>query len=209
MDSVVFIVIALIVLLWRIYKDGYEENSGEQAYVSQLNDKIKKEYTMEEKINSANEDWAKNQLEKVEEETKPLEEKTRELMTEILTKWSCQWGVDKDGTVQFSYQGGQFNARFSDSVFVTVTYYPFYSVESYLKDRMEKAKTMVNEMNRRGHIQIIYYIDPDDGDLYVYAEDTILLIPEIPQIETYLKTLLDRFFHHHHALVVEMEEEGE
>ena len=82
-------------------------------------------------------------------------------------------------------------------------------MESYLKDRMEKAKTMVNEMNRRGHIQTIYYIDPDDGDLYVYAEDTILLIPEIPQIEAYLKTLLDRFFHHHHALVVEMEEEGE
>lgn len=158
--------------------------------------------------NRTNEEWAKTQLEKVQEETKPKDEKTRELLKDILTKWSCQWEVDENGAVSFTFQGGNFTARFNeDSPFVFVYYLGFYSVEAYQKEKVKRMKEVVNEMNCRSILKVVYSTDPDDGQSWVYAEAFFLLIPEIPYVEDYLKFYLRGFFRLHHDFESKMEED--
>ena len=160
------------------------------------------------KTKGDNEEWAKTQLEKVQEETRPIDEKTGELMTGILTKWSCQWEVDEDGFISFSYQGGNFSAYFSeDSPFVTINYHSFYSVETYQKEKIERMKEVTNEMNSRSIHKVIYATDIEDCRFRVYAEAFFLLIPEIPYVEDYLKLMLQRFFRLHYVFESKMEED--
>lgn len=158
------------------------------------------------KKSKKNEDWAKNQLEKLQEDTKPEGEKARELLTDILTRWSCPWDMDEDGAITFAYQGGNFVVHFSDETPFAYIYYPtFYSVESYLKDEMEKAKEVVNRMNNQSCLKVAYITDPDDGQLLVHAETLFPMASEIPHMEDYLKALLQHFFRLQHDFVFEMD----
>ncbi len=224
--------VAIIAYLWRkVNEDDGVYWSKDRVDISELMDGIREEKKLmdevrekiaksdneieemekmeenKENVNTASEEWAKTQLEKVEEETKPEREKTRDLLTALLMKMSCQYTLNDDGTVSFTYQSGHFLAQFSDNPFVNVYYFSFYSVESYQKDKMEKAKQLVNKMNWQHTLHVVYNIDEDDGELEVHAEDFFLLMPEIPHTEQYLSMMLNRFFQIHHSFILEMDKE--
>ena len=166
--------------------------------------KAKTKSKMEE--SRANEDWAKTQLEKVQEETKPIDVKTRELLTGILAKWSCQWEVDENGTFVFHYQGGHFQVHFCDGApFLYVYYTSIYSVEAYQKKKTERVKELINRMNLKSSLKMVYTVDPDDGEMLVHIEDFFPLLPEIPHVEDYLKFMLCRVFRLQHDFVFEMD----
>lgn len=160
------------------------------------------------KTKGNNEEWAKTQLEKVQEETRPIDEKTRELLTGILTKWSCRWEVDEDGFISFRFQGGNFNAYFNeDSPFVTIYYFSFYSVETCQKEKAERVKELINRMNLKDPLKMVYTVDPDDGVMLVHIVAFLPLLPEIPNVEDYLKAYLQSFFQLHHDFDYKMEED--
>ncbi len=160
------------------------------------------------KTKGDSEEWAKSQLERVKEETKPMGVKTRELMMGILSKLSCQWEVDESGYLEFHYQGGHFQAHFCDEVPFLYVYYPsIYSVEAYQKDKIVRVKELVNRMNCRGSVKMVYVVDPDDGEVLVHIEDFFVLVPEIPYVEDYLQFMLRRVFQLQHDFVSEMERE--
>lgn len=211
MGAMSFVVSALS-QLWSGDRD--DKDLDERVDIARLMDDIKeksnskKEGDMEK--NRTNEDWAMYQLEKVQEDTKPVGEKTRDLMTGILTKWSCQWEVDENGNLVFHYQGGYFQASFCEEVpFLYLYYVGIYSVETYQRDKMERVKELVNRLNRRTSVKMVYVVVPDDGEMLVHIEDFFVLVPEIPNVENYLQLMLRRFFQLHHDFLSELEKENE
>lgn len=207
-ELLVPLVLGTMVFVWFYRRQGLslKENLKETKENTKPIFDTKEENDMEE--NKTNEDWAKSQLEKVQEDTKPVNVKTRELMAGILTKLSCQWEVDETGDLVFHYQGGVFQTSFCDEAPYLFLYYPgIYSVEVYQKDKMERVKELVNEMNRRSSLKAVYVIDRDNGELWVHIEDFFLLIPEIPAVEEHLQLMLKRFFQFQHDFVSEMEKE--
>ena len=167
----------------------------------------KEENDMEENVNTASEEWAKTQLEKVQEETKPEREKTRERVEQFLKELCCQYTIDDDGDIIFTYQGGNFIAIFYDGPYLMIRYFPFYSVESYNKDKMEKAVKLVNKMNQRLVIKVIYNVDPESGELEVYCEQFLPMKPEMPELGEFLRSLFNAIFQLHHDFVSEMDKE--
>ncbi len=219
--------VAFIAYLWRkVNEDNGVDWSNDRTDMAKLMDAVREKERlknevgvkvtrdnkeiedMEENMNTNNEEWAKSQLKKVDEDTKPVGVKTRELLTGILTKLSCQWEVDETGDLVFHYQGGHFQTSFCDNVpFLYVYFAGIYSVEAYQKDKIERVKELVNKMNRQSSVKMVYVVDPDDGEMWVHIEDFFLLVPEIPYVEDYLQLMLRRFFQLQHNFLSEIERE--
>lgn len=179
-----------------------ERPEGQEVSKQKCEEKPEQEMKGEKRTS---EEWAREQLNRVEEDTKPIEERTRELFIHHLQGLGCQYMEGEDGAVDFSYLGGHFRAFFSNGPFVGVYYNEFYSIALYEQEKQERAKDLINTINSRFTLQIFYYIDPGTGKFGVWARDSFLLIPEIPEIQEYIKVLLELFFAVHHHFICEME----
>lgn len=200
-DDLNLLVYNIIDAQTNAYIKEYEKKTRRKA-----SPKAKTKTKSKTERNRTNEEWAKSQLEKVEEEMKPQEQKTLEQFTLQLKRMGCQYQQIDEETVFFKYQGGCFQAFFRQGAYVWLYYHPFLSIESYQKDKQERAKVLVNEMNCQYSPRVAYAIDPDDGELVVWATELIVYFAQVPEMGEYLSDMLDGFFYVQHTFIAEMEE---
>ena len=154
----------------------------------------------------------KTELESLE--VKPEEEAkgTRDLFLETLTKIGCQYeiGDGEDGDINFGYQGEYFTVRASNKVRYIQIYDTHWGhVELYNIDEFARLKKAINESNLRNSVTTVYTIDEAGGNVDVHCKSVILFIPEIPDIENYLRLELNEYFRAHETVNMEMVKQRE
>lgn len=180
-----FILFKLISYLWK------EENTEEQSYVplysrERKNDNVI-QVTMEQKG-------------------------TRDLFLETLTKLGCQYEIedDEDGDIHFGYQGEYFTVKArNDCQYVEIYDICWGHVELYDVDELSRLRKAINESNLRNSVIAVYTVDETGGNMNVHCKSIILFIPEIPNLENYLRMELNEYFLVHQFIGTEMARQRE
>lgn len=155
-------------------------------------------------------DRAKEELELMQNNmNKDMEEKkgTRDLFLETLTKIGCQYEIDEgeDDDIRFGYQGEYFVVRASNSNrFIHIYDTHWGHVELYDIDEFARLKKAINGSNLNNSVTTVYTIDEAGSNVDVHCKSIILFIPQIPNLEDYLRLELNEFFRAHQYVGNEM-----
>lgn len=132
---------------------------------------------------------------------------TRMLVLETLGKMGCAFDDEDDGIIRFSYQGAGFAIEaVDDCLFINVDY-PWWHVlpmDGDLEDfaYMQKA---VNMANHHYACNVFYTFNKEENLIGVHCKKNILFVPQIPNLEGYLASVLDSFFKTQREVMTEIE----
>lgn len=134
---------------------------------------------------------------------------TRDLFLEILTKIGCQYELaeeEDDNHIYFAYQGENFVvAASNDNRYIHIWDTHWEHVELYDIDEFSRLKKAINGSNLNNSVTTVYTIDKAGSNVDVHSKSVILFVPQIPDIEDYLRTELNEFFRAHRYVGNEME----
>lgn len=137
---------------------------------------------------------------------------SRELFLETLSKIGCQYelgeGEDDSDKIYFAYQGENFVASASNEgwyVHLWDTYWDH--VELYDIDEFARLKKAINMSNLNCATITVYTIDEAGSNVDVHCKSVIPFIPQIPELENYLRGELNDFFRAHQLVGNEMEKQ--
>lgn len=133
---------------------------------------------------------------------------TRELFLATLNRIGCQYQManeENDERIFFAYQGEHFIANANNTLrFIQLWDTHWEHIELYDIDEFARLKKVINLANLNNSVMTIYTIDEDAKTVDVHCKSTVLFIPEIPDIEDYLKLELNEFFRAHQFVKLEM-----
>ena len=134
---------------------------------------------------------------------------TRDLFLETLTKMGCQYELaeeEDDNHIDFAYQGENFIvAASNDNRYIHIWDTHWEHVELYDIDEFSRLKKAINGSNLNNSVTTVYTIDEAGSNVDVHSKSIILFVPQIPDIEDYLRTELNEFFRAHRYVGNEME----
>ena len=141
-------------------------------------------------------------------EDKPEEESkgTRDLFLETLTKMGCQYEIDPDeGYISFGYQGENFVASATNEGFYVRIWDTYWGhVELYNVDEFSRLRKAVNHANLNCATMTVYTINEEGNTVDVHCKSIFPFIPQMPNLEGYLRNELGDFFTAHHMVSSEM-----
>lgn len=145
-------------------------------------------------------------------ENNPVEEvkmdgkvKTRELAIATLKGIGTEPRDTEDGRIQFDYQGITFLMEAIDEcLFVNLIWPWCHSFSKFDIDEFARVRQVVNEINMRGTVSVFYGIT-DSDDVALHIKKHFLLVPQIDDLEGYMKIILDSFFRTARTLDLEIE----
>ena len=136
---------------------------------------------------------------------------TVNLVYEELRKIGCEPAEEKqigdEYYVYFNYQGETFLIiAKSDTKWINVYDLWWYSLSSY-KDIEEFSilRKLINEENKNGSYIVFYTINNENEQIDVHTKKNVLFIPQIPDIDQYLISVLQYFFETKRNIFIELE----
>lgn len=138
---------------------------------------------------------------------------TKDLFLETLSKIGCQYELgegEDDDKIFFAYQGENFTASANNEgwyVHIWDTYWD--EVELYNIDEFARLKKAINLSNLNCATTTVYTIDEAGSNVDVHCKSVILFIPQIPELENYLRMELNDFFRAHQFVGNEMQKQRE
>ena len=143
---------------------------------------------------------------KQEEETSMEETiSTRQLALNTIERIGSEPQYTEEGRIQFEYQGIVFLMEAAnDCMFVNLIWPWCYSFNKFDIDEFARVRQVVNDINARGTASVFYGIT-DSDDVAIHIKKNFLFVPQIPELEEYLKLMLDTFFRTARTLDVEIE----
>lgn len=178
--------LGICLLIWYIYK-----------YWQESNDTTTEDNKMEKEIRTSTPQSAVG---------------TRELFMETLTKIGCQYeiGDGDNNRIYFAYQGEYFIADVSDDMpYVHLWDTHWAHVELYDVNELSRLRKAINLSNLNCAATTVYTIDEAGGNVDVHCKSTILFVPQIPEIDNYLRGELNDFFRAHQYVGNEMVKQRE
>lgn len=175
--------ILAFVVIYNIYRYYHEENSNNYSpCVEVIPDNNQTEVTnMEEDIS------------------------TRQLALRTIENIGSEPQYTEEGRIQFEYQGEIFLMEaVNDCMFVNLIWPWCHSFSKFDIDEFARVRQVINNINMQGTMSVFYCIT-DSDDVAVHIKKHFLLVPQIAQIEEYLKFILKSFFITARALDVEIE----
>ena len=159
------------------------------------------EYIEREKEKQLKQAIAAQQLAKQRQDVMEQTKGTRDLFMETLTKIGCQYELaeeEDDDRIFFAYQGENFFAGVrNDWQYIQIYDTHWGHVELYDIDEFARLKKAINESNLNNCVTTVYTIDEAGSNVDVHCKTTILFIPQIPDLENYLRLELNEFFRAH------------
>lgn len=176
------------IIIYSIYRYNHEECDDE-------NNASESEKHYERSDNEQN----NNEPITMEEETK-----TRELALNLLKRLGAEPKEAEDGHIQFEYQGILFLMEAVDEcLFVNLIWPWCHSFPKFDIDEFARAKQVMNEINMRGSVSVFYTIS-DSDEVAVHIKKNFVLV-EHPDLEWYMRVILDGFFRTARTLDIEIE----
>ena len=130
---------------------------------------------------------------------------TRQLALRTIENIGCTPQYTEEGRIQFEYQGIVFLMEAAnDCLFVNLIWPWCYSFSKFDIDEFARVRQVVNEVNMRDTLSVIYSIT-DSDDVALHIKKHFLLVPQIPDVEEYLKLILNSFFRTARTLDLEIE----
>lgn len=130
---------------------------------------------------------------------------TRQLALTTIKKIGSEPKYTKDGHIQFEYQGVIFLMEATDECkFVNLIWPWCHSFSKFDIDEFARVRQVLNDINAKGMTSVFYGIT-DSDEVAVHIKKHFLLVQQIPNIEDYLKLMLDIFFRTARTLHVEIE----
>ena len=136
-----------------------------------------------------------------------IEEKisTRQLALRTIENIGSKPEYTEEGRIQFEYQGIVFLMEASnDCLFVNLIWPWCHSFSKFDIDEFARVRQVVNEVNLRDTLSVVYTIS-DSDDVALHIKKHFLLVPQIPEVEEYLKHILNSFFKTARTLDLEIE----
>ncbi len=167
-------------------------------------------YRREEKQERIREE---KRMESIRQETKSKENteatevkpETRDLAFSLLRKIGCIPEGTDEGRIQFEYQGIMFLMEaVDDCLFVNLIWPWCHSFSKFDIDEFSRVRQVVNEINMQGTVSVFYGVTTSD-DVAIHIKKHFLLVPEIRDLEGYLRLMLDSFFRTARTLDLEIE----
>ena len=171
------------VVIYNLYRYYHEDNDNDYSPVEEsISDNDQTAITnMEETISTTQ--LALNTIEKIGSEPQYTEE----------------------GRIQFEYQGVIFLMEaVNDCAFVNLIWPWCHSFSKYDIDEFARVQKVINDINGRGTASVFYGIT-DSDDVAVHIKKHFLLVSQIPDLEDYLKLMLDSFFRTARTMEIEIE----
>ena len=186
MGSIITLTVIFIVYsIYSYYKDSREE--AECIY----NDDV-------------NKDLYDQAMEQIQENNKG----TRDLFLDTLTKIGCQYELaeeEGDNRIFFAYQGEHFFVIATNEMQCIHIYDTHWGhVELYDIDEFARLKRAINESNLKNSVTTVYTIDEAGSNVDVHCKFCMLYVPQIPDVENYLRWALNEFFRAHQHVGNEM-----
>lgn len=175
--------ILIFVVIYNIYRYYHEDNDNDYSPVEEsISDNVQTAITnMEERIS------------------------TRQLALNTIEKIGCEPQYTEEGRIQFEYQGVIFLMEaVNDCMFVNLIWPWCHSFSKFDIDEFARVRQIVNEINLRDTLSVIYSIT-DSDDVALHIKKHFLFISQIPQLEEYLKMILNSFFKAARSLELEIE----
>ncbi len=130
---------------------------------------------------------------------------TRQLALNTIEHIGSEPKYTEEGYIQFEYQGIMFLMEaVNDCMFVNLIWPWCHSFSKFDIDEFARVRQVVNDINARGTATVIYGIT-DSDDVAVHIKKHFLLVPQIPDLEDYMKLMLDSFFRTARTLDLEIE----
>lgn len=130
---------------------------------------------------------------------------TRQLALTTIKRIGSEPKYTEDGHIQFEYQGIIFLMEATDECkFVNLIWPWCHSFSKFDINEFSRVRQVMNEINARGMASVFYGIT-DSDEVAVHIKKHFLLAQQIPNIEDYLKLMLDIFFRTARTLHVEIE----
>ncbi len=130
---------------------------------------------------------------------------TRQLALNIIENIGSSPQYTEEGRIQFEYQGVIFLMEATnDCLFVNLIWPWCHSFSKFDIDEFARVRQVVNEVNLRESVSVVYTIT-DSDDVALHIKKHFLLVPQIPEVEEYLKLILNSFFRVARTLDLEIE----
>jgi hypothetical protein len=130
---------------------------------------------------------------------------TRQLALNTIENIGSEPKYTEEGYIQFEYQGVIFLMETAnDCMFVNLIWPWCHSFSKFDIDEFARVRQVVNDINMRGLVSVFYSIT-DSDDVAVHIKKNFLFVPQIPDLEDYLKLMLDSFFRTARTLDIEVE----
>ena len=130
---------------------------------------------------------------------------TRQLALNTIEHIGSEPKYTEEGRIQFEYQGVIFLMEaVNDCMFVNLIWPWCHSFSKFDIDKFARVRQVVNDINARGTASVFYGIT-DSDDVAVHIKKHFLLVPQIPDLEGYMKLMLDSFFRTARTLDLEIE----
>lgn len=192
------IIFSVAIVKWF---SGKENNQEETA--TSLPDSGEPTKAMEQETTKAMEQET-NKTEKMEE--KKINTGSRDCFLETLKKLGCQYEIDEeDERIQFAFQGENFVADATNEGCYVHLWDTFWGqVELYDIDEFTRLRKAINTSNTNCSTTTVYSINEAGSSVDVHSKKSILFLPQIPQVENYLRSELGDFFRAHQIVGYEM-----
>ena len=178
-----FIILTIIVVvfnIWRYYHEDDGDDYNPNIEPESMNNEVNVSY-MEEPIS------------------------TRQLALKTIENIGSEPKYDETGRIQFEYQGVVFVMEAdNECLFVNLIWPWCHSFSKFDIDEFARVRQVVNEINLRESVSVVYTIS-DSDDVALHIKKHFLLVPEIQEVEGYLKLILNSFFRISRMLELEIE----
>ena len=139
---------------------------------------------------------------------------TRDLFLGTLSKIGCQYELgeseEDSDKIYFAYQGENFTASANnEGWYVHIWDTHWGHVELYDIDEFARLKKAINLSNLNCATMTVYTIDEAGSNVDVHCKSVIPFIPQIPELDNYLRGELNDFFRAHQLVGNEMEKQRE
>ena len=130
---------------------------------------------------------------------------TRQLALRTIENIGSKPEYTEEGRIKFEYQGITFLMEaVDDCAFVNLIWPWCHSFSKFDIDEFARVQKVVNNINARGVVSI-FYGETDSDDVAVHIRKNFLFVPQIPELDDYLKLMLDSFFRTARTLDLEIE----
>ena len=130
---------------------------------------------------------------------------TRQLALTTIEHIGSEPKYTEEGRIQFEYQGVIFLMEaVNDCMFVNLIWPWCHSFSKFDIDEFARVRQVMNDINARGTASVFYGIT-DSDDVAVHIKKHFLLVSQIPDLEGYMKLMLDSFFRTARTLDLEIE----
>ena len=194
MEYHIITILAIVVIynLWRYYHEDKQSEYCSSTGSEENGETIIKTETISTMENN-----------EIPKEAKPA---TKDLAYSLLHRLGCAPEETEDGRIRLEFQGITFLMEaVNDCLFVNLIWPWCHSFSIFDIDEFARVRKVVNEINTNSSCSVFYIPNPESDDVAVHIKKHLLLTPQIPNIEEYMKVMFRSFFVAQRELVTEIE----